>query len=321
MNDETVCRQLRKEFSKNGWALLIYSLVMNVCVTAVCILDAVIQMVMSGGELDYFECLEQAVTSNGWGYALTVLIGLICCRIWKGKNFCRIEIWKKGRPMKATDFLGLLCVFMSGQAIFQVMSVALEMILNPFGMSILESMEAAAMTADSFSMFLYLTLLAPVTEEIFFRGVIQRSLEPYGKKFAILGSAFLFGIFHGNIVQSPYAFAVGLVLGYVASEYSIVWAMVLHMFNNLVMGDMLTRITEFVPGWVGEVLSFGFIWGFALLGVLVLVLKRKKIAAYFQNGKMHPWCVKSFFCSPGVIALTVYMTANILFTLIAQLFA
>ena len=41
-------------------------------------------------------------------------------------------------------------------------------------------------------------ILAPVAEELMFRGWILRSLRPYGKRFAVLGSAVLFGIFHGN---------------------------------------------------------------------------------------------------------------------------
>ena len=320
MNERAVCKQLRRQFGKNGWALLIYSLVMNLSVTAVCIIEAVIRLVLSGGTLDYYELLGDAVLSNGWGYVLTVVIGLVGSWFWKGREFCCREIWKTDKPMTVGAFFGLLCVFMSGQAVFSILAVVMELLFNLFGISILESMEAATMTSDSFSMFLYLTLLAPVTEEIFFRGVILRSLEPYGKKLAILGSAFLFGIFHGNIIQSPYAFLVGLVLGYVTVEYSIGWAMVLHMFNNLVMGDMLTRISEFQPGWVGEVLSFALIWGFAIAGILVLVFHRKKIADYFKTKRMHPWCVKSFFRSAGVIVLTVYMGLNILLTLIGQLF-
>ncbi|MGN0998008.1 MAG: lysostaphin resistance A-like protein [Faecousia sp.] len=321
MNEQTVCKQLHRKFSPNGWALLIYHLVMNLAVSAVCILEVAFRLIISADEVAFDELLIDVLMSNGWGYVLTVLIGLVGAFIWKGRDFCRREIWRTEKPMTIRSFLCLLCVFMSAQVFFQILSIVLELLLNQVGISVLDSMETATMTADSFSMFLYMTLLAPVTEEIFFRGVILRSLEPYGKKFAILGSAFLFGIFHGNIVQSPYAFVVGLVLGYVTVEYSIGWAMVLHMFNNLVLGDMLTRITMGLPGWVGETLSFAVIWGFAIAAIVILVCKRKDIAAYFRNGRMHPWCVKSFFYSPGVIVLSIYMSINMLLPLIMQLFA
>ena len=320
MNEQTVCKQLRRKFSANGWALLIYSLIMNLAVWAVCILEVAFQLILSGDSMDFDALLTDVLLHNGWGYVLTVLVGLIGAYSWKGKAFCRREIWRTEKIMTLPSFLGLLCVFMSAQVFFQILSIVLELLLNLVGISIMDSMESATMTADSFSMFLYMTLLAPVTEEIFFRGVILRSLEPYGRKFAILGSAFLFGLFHGNIVQSPYAFLVGLVLGYVTVEYSIGWAMVLHMFNNLVLGDMITRITMELPGWVGETLTFAAIWGFAAAAIVILVCRRKDIASYFRNGRIHPWCLKSFFQSPGVLVLTVYMTVNMLLPLIMQLF-
>ena len=36
---------------------------------------------------------------------------------------------------------------------------------------------------------------------------------------------------HGNIPQAVFAIFVGVVLGYVTIEYSIWWAILLHIFN------------------------------------------------------------------------------------------
>ncbi len=183
--------------------------------------------------------LVQNIMGNGWGYFAAAGIGFVILLCWKGKKFTFHEIWVKGRAMKASDLIPVTCVFMCGQLLFQLIGSLMELIFNQFGLSIMSAMESASMAGiDTFSMFLYAGLLAPVAEEILFRGLILRSLMPYGKKFAILTSALLFGVFHGNLVQSPFAFGVGLVLGYVAVEHSITWAMVLHMFNNLIISDM-----------------------------------------------------------------------------------
>lgn len=327
MNEKEICHDLRHEFGKSGLALLIYYGIMNVVVTLVAIVDAVILVLRSstaGGVVISDAVMDQMmdrIISNGWGYILAIAIGCLLMLLWKKKHFCFVEIWKTEKPMTVGSFVALTCIFISGQALFQVFSYLMEWFFNLFGMSVMDSIEIASSTGDTLIMFLYVSIFAPVFEEILFRGLILRSLQPYGKKFAILASAFLFGIFHGNIVQSPYAFAVGLVLGYVAVEHSMVWAMVLHMINNLLLGDTLTRVTQFLPYWIQELIFYVLIWGCTVAAVVILIVKRREVAAYFREGKIHPLCLKSFFTSPAVIVLTCVLCSNILITLLMQLIA
>ena len=44
-----------------------------------------------------------------------------------------------------------------------------------------------------------------------------------------------------------FRFLVGLVFGYAAMEYSIYVSMVLHVMNNLLFGDMFTRLLKGMP--------------------------------------------------------------------------
>ena len=78
----------------------------------------------------------------------------------------------------------------------------------------------------------YITVIGPVLEELVFRGAILRHLAPYGVNFAIVTQAVLFGLYHLNLYQGIFAFLVGLMLGYVAVNFSIKWAMLLHICNN-----------------------------------------------------------------------------------------
>ena len=206
----------------------------------------------------------------------------------------------------------LLCIFVSAQALVQLTAAWMEWFFGIFDISIIEAMEDVAVTGDTLSMFLYLCIVAPVFEEVIFRGLVLRTLQPYGRKFAILASAFLFGIFHGNILQTPFAFAAGLVLGYVTLEYSLVWAVLLHTINNLILGDTLVRVMNHLPLWIGELLFAGIIWGSVLAAIIFLVIKRKQVIGYFAGPKMHPLCLKSFFTSPGILILTGVMVLNIL---------
>ena len=319
-----ICKQLRREFSKSGWALVIYYGVMNVCVFLVAFLWTftltVGTLLFSGMTLEQLkQTITEMVLNNGWGYLLAIMIGCILMFLWKKKEFCLKTIWKQGKPMGPGSFFLILPVFMVTQAASQLMMPVLEWLLGLMGFTISDSVRAASGSTDNFSMFFYVCFLAPVFEEILFRGLILRQLEPYGKKFAILASAFLFGMFHGNLVQTPYAFVAGLVLGYVAIEYNVIWAMVLHMINNLLLGDTLARLTESLPELAQEIIFAVVIWGFAIAALMILICQRKKIAAYFRSEQNHPLCMRSFFTAPGILALTVLMIVNMLLPFLLQL--
>lgn len=83
-------------------------------------------------------------------------------------------------------------------------------------------------------MLLYSVLLAPVCEELIFRGTtmhLARKAVPFW--LANVMQAFLFGLFHMNWIQGIYAFALGLVLGYVCEKGgSIYYSIFLHFLFN-----------------------------------------------------------------------------------------
>lgn len=82
--------------------------------------------------------------------------------------------------------------------------------------------------------FLYTVLLAPLAEELIFRGVTQQQAKralPFWA--ANLLQALLFGIFHMNMIQGIYAFCLGLILGYICERGgSIYHSILLHMLFN-----------------------------------------------------------------------------------------
>ena len=160
-----------------------------------------------------------------------------------------------------------------------------------------------------------MAIWAPFFEEVVFRGLVQRMLLPYGKRFAIFGSAFLFGMYHGNLMQSPYAFLAGLVLGYVASEYSIAWAMLLHMINNMLLGDSMTRILSFLPEETGNLIFLGLTGVCAVAGIILLLANRGKLRADLGEEKMNRQALRGFFSNAGIIVLCVMMVFNMILML------
>ena len=85
--------------------------------------------------------------------------------------------------------------------------------------------------------YFVIALLAPVVEEVVFRGAILRKLlsSMQSKWGAICFTAALFALIHANPAQMPHAFLMGLLMGwlYMRTE-SIVPGMVFHWANNTV---------------------------------------------------------------------------------------
>ena len=80
---------------------------------------------------------------------------------------------------------------------------------------------------------LFAVILGPLVEELMFRRLVLTRLLPYGERAAVLGSALFFALFHGNLSQIIYAFAVGAIFGYVyVSTGRLRYPALLHMLLN-----------------------------------------------------------------------------------------
>ncbi len=79
------------------------------------------------------------------------------------------------------------------------------------------------------------TAIVPaLCEEFALRGVTMGMIRRHGDDFAIFVSALLFGLMHRNLVQTPFAFIVGLGLGFIAIKGGSVFVAVLvHFLNNI----------------------------------------------------------------------------------------
>lgn len=310
MYEQFRLKQLRKVYSRQGWALLIYYGILNAAVMAFMFVDAFAQsfsLALFGQEADTNKMAEGMIDNSGWGYFLAMGIGLLILLLWKKPKYFTETLWAAGKPMKTGSFFAIFAIFTSAQLGAQILYILLELLMNRLGLSIAESMESAGGSMDSLSMFLYVGLGAPISEELLFRGLVLRSMEPYGKKFAIFASALMFGLYHGNIIQIPFAFMVGLVLGYVTVEYNIGWAIVLHMFNNLILSDTMTRLLGLLPAPWPDLWFWLLIIGCTVAAVAVLIVKRRQIKVWMGRYQDDPLCARAFWSAPGIITLVVVL--------------
>lgn len=306
MTDKQINKWLRRRFSVVGWVLVGYYLLMNLMVLLEVLLgDLVWMLQLYGGNAGAYGAAETA-----WGYIMAITIGLILLHAWKGGDFWREEVLARKSRMKPGAFLCLLILGMGAQMVNSFWITGLETLLNPFGLSAIGILESVSGSADTLSMFLYASILAPVGEELLFRGYVLRSLKPFGTRFAVWGSAILFGLFHGNLLQTPYAVLMGLLLGYVTVEHSIGWSIMIHLFNNLVLADLLTRLTASWSDMAYGMLNMLLFGGSFLVAVGILVRNRKNIRDYRNHEWIDKRVVKWFFLNSGVIILSVIALVN-----------
>lgn len=318
MTDKQINRWLRRQFSPIGWLLLLFYGWMALLTSLTASLEMVKQFLWSfaagdfGGQINW-----DAINGNAWGYIAAMLSGFAVLDAWKGKDYRKREIFRREAPLKMRSFLCFLIFCMGAQLANSVWITLLELLMNLFGKSVMPVLESVAGNSDTFSMFLYASILAPVWEELLFRGYILRALHPYGKRFAVLGSAVLFGLFHGNLLQTPYAVLMGLVLGYVTVEYSIHWAILIHMFNNLVLADFLTRLTANWTDMAYGSLNLILFGGSGLISLVILLRNRAAIRAYRKGEWMDRRCLKCFFFNSGILLMAAIMGGSMVMLLLS----
>ena len=95
---------------------------------------------------------------------------------------------------------------------------------------------------DPWAILLFLVILAPIFEEIFFRRVVIDRLRRYGDVPAIIFSGLAFGLIHGNFSQFFYATFLGMLFGAIYIHTGkLRHTILLHMVVNF-MGGFYTTV-------------------------------------------------------------------------------
>lgn len=314
--------ELRKDGNRIGIALLIYSIISFVIVIADMFIRTIFVTVQSmlNGEASDAELLVDAMLKQAEKEATSTMIGvgiglLFLILFYRKRISIKKDIFVSRKKMTLKRFFQILCVFMGGQIVFSVVYELMEAGLNLIGYTAVASMESASSTSETISMFLYTGIVAPIVEEVVYRGFVMKSFEKYGKTLAIVSSAVFFGIMHANLPQGVFAFCVGLILGYVAMEYSIVWSILLHFLNNCIFGDLFSMATAGLSEETQLLISNG-VWGIFFIGAMIIVwMKRKEIRQYLVDNKMDKKSLLYVFTRIAVVIFVVLELALAIFSL------
>lgn len=129
---------------------------------------------------------------------------------------------------------------------------------------------------DPIIAFFSVCVIAPVFEEIIYRGIILEQLsKKYSANKSIVISALIFGLIHANLHQSLNAFFIGLILGFIyIKTNSLLLCMFWHFTNNFLIFIISMYVTESVSDVVPTVSIFQLV-----LGIILLIASYK----FFSN--------------------------------------
>lgn len=242
-------------------------------------------------------------------------------------------------------FIGALCVAFTfitvGSSVSELLTGGLSLI---FDKELVNPVESSASGESVIVNLIFLGILAPIIEELVFRKIICDRLLPLGEGYAVILSAAIFGLVHGNFFQFFYAFLTGMLFSFIYIRTGRVrYTVSIHMIINILGGvllpwiiDTLTPIlTEEMYARLTEVVSSGdtaamealaselspymlpvLVWSgyetvftvMSMAGVFILFSNLKKVK--FREGLLPPdkeHRIANIFCNGGVaLAITAF---------------
>ena len=154
-----------------------------------------------------------------------------------------------GRCLSGLDLAILFLISFAVMYVMNIIGTGINLLTDVIlGRS--SSSDANTMVAESplYLTILFAVILGPIAEELMFRRILLSRLLPFGERFAILVSAIFFGLYHCNLAQFLYAFAIGLIFGLIACRtgklrHTITLHILLNFFGS-VPATILARRTE-----------------------------------------------------------------------------
>lgn len=185
--------------------------------------------------------------------------------------------------VRPRDFLGLLVICLGVMYLANLVTLGFVAGIERLsGRTFTNPLTEVTGSSDLLATLLFGAGVAPVMEELLFRGAVLRRLRPYGEDLAVFGSAFLFGMFHANYYQILYAFAVGCVLAYVALRTrGVLASILLHVAVNLsgTMASLLPAENTALATALG-------LAALALMGGCVALLVRRLPGVRLDPGRL-----------------------------------
>lgn len=182
-----------------------------------------------------------------------------------------------GAPKGFTKTLLLIFIGFGGCMLSNYLSSFLLTFIESFGVSSTYSaIENPKTIQDIILMCIGTAIIPPLTEELAVRGLLMSRLRRYGNWFAIVASAFIFGMFHGTFAQIPFAFGCGLFIGYAVIATGSIWTGVIIHFLNNAISCVASVMTEYGYAELANTMFMMVSLGGVLIGLICFIIYFEK---------------------------------------------
>ena len=209
-------------------------------------------------------------------YGLTAYILDIPMIYYFIRNNKKKKYFVTKEKMNIGSFIGSFALMALITAIIGIISLVFKLKIESNDNSILPDYPTLYLNMTLFSTI----IIAPIIEEMIFRGVIMNDLKEYGYKTAIIINSVLFGLAHTEIEKVIITIFLGIIFSYVAYRYSLRYSILLHMVWNLnsSMGSIFyyNKMPDEIIIWFVGVLSL------ALIVISIFGIIKKKYIMIFS---------------------------------------
>ena len=185
------------------------------------------------------------------------------------------------------------------------------------------------------AIFLFMVILAPIFEEIFFRRVVINRLRRYGDGPAIVVSGVIFGVIHGNFSQFFYAALLGMVfaaiylhtgnlkitiflhmvINFMGSFYTSV---MMEKFGGEIPAEFTEEIIEMYPTGYTMMSAYSMLYTASLIFAIPVLIRlirefRRSPAEVSLKGSQR---FKAVFCNLGFWFATLFLLGNFALSII-----
>lgn len=298
-------------------------------VVLIYLLAAVVQILA----YEYFSANAPAVIENDWFWMAYATLPLYCAM---PIAYLLLRLLPAHAPQKQKHhplmWLGFLSLFFALSYFFSYLGQIFGAWFYEFTNLEVEN-EVAQMTSvmPLGANILFVGILGPIFEELFYRKVIVDRLRRYGDLPAILISGLIFSLVHGNLDQIFYTLAGGMLLGFVyVYTGNVLYTISIHVAFNMIGGVYATEITRRMGGDITlsedditgtiMVLTYGaFIVLTLVVGTIFYLFNAKRFHRSLQKGehtlRFDDW-MNAIFVNPGMWIFLAMIAFLIVFSFI-----
>ncbi len=277
-------KKIRRNYNAIGLVLLaLYVLINIICIAGYAVYEA------AGNDIRYDENgsaimdFWYVLMSGGFPAISAIIVFIFYCAITR---YDPKELFNTSR-MNAGELVRCIFIVLFFQQISLICSMFIMSALGSNGLEVMGMDYVIEHDPKTYAVDVMISIIiAPIGEELIYRGIVLRQAAKISGRFAIFFSAVIFGLMHGNPYQMILGFLIGIPLAMITLKTgSIIPSIICHMVNNAVVS--IASIVEYFDETAASVISIVCIPVFFIIGIIVLLVSFTKGSIKFPPYTEH----------------------------------